>query len=42
MIWRVKLGEEARPETAATRLLWALGYFADEAYLVPEMVVERS
>ncbi|MCI0719715.1 MAG: hypothetical protein L0338_12215 [Acidobacteria bacterium] len=39
VVWRVKLGEEARPETAATRLVWALGYFADEAYLVPEMVV---
>src|SRR5262245_16237823 len=30
--WRVKLGEEARPETAATRLLWSVGYFADEDY----------
>jgi len=39
VVWRVKLDEEARPETAATRLVWALGYFADEAYLVPEMVV---
>ena len=33
--WRVKLGEESRPETAATRLIWAVGYFADETYLVP-------
>jgi len=39
VVWRVKLGREARPETVATRLVWALGYFADEAYLVPEMVV---
>ncbi len=30
--WKVKLGEEARPETAATRLLWAMGYVVDEAY----------
>ena len=37
--WRVKLGEEARPETAATRLLWAVGYFADETYLVPKLMV---
>src|ERR1700751_5476960 len=24
--WRVKLGEEARSETVATRLVWAAGY----------------
>src|SRR5262249_13225737 len=28
--WRVKLGPEARPETAASRLLWAVGYFTNE------------
>jgi hypothetical protein len=33
--WKVKLGAEARPETVATRLLWAVGYFADEDYFVP-------
>jgi hypothetical protein len=33
--WRVKLGPEAQPETAATRLLWAVGYFADEDYYSP-------
>jgi hypothetical protein len=38
--WRVKLGEEARPETAATRLIWAVGYFADEIYLVPKLAVQ--
>ena len=38
--WRVKLGEEARPETAATRLVWAVGYFADETYLIPTLAVE--
>src|SRR5579863_9440720 len=26
--WTVKLGMEARPETVATRLVWAPGYFA--------------
>src|SRR5690349_4926610 len=30
--WKVKLGEEARSETAATRLLWAAGYVVDEDY----------
>jgi hypothetical protein len=33
--WKVKLGEEARPETAATRFIWAVGYFTDEDYIVP-------
>src|SRR5262245_4030039 len=40
VIWRVKLGDEARPETAATRLLWAVGYFADEVYLIPKLAVQ--
>lgn len=30
--WRVKLGPEAQSETVATRLVWAVGYFAEEAY----------
>jgi hypothetical protein len=38
--WRVKTGFEARPETAATRLLWAVGYFANENYYFPELKVE--
>src|SRR5689334_18327384 len=29
--WKVKLGKEAQSETAATRLLWAAGYFVDPA-----------
>jgi len=38
--WRVKVGPEARAETAAARLLWAAGYLADEDYYVPELRVE--
>jgi hypothetical protein len=38
--WKVKLGEESQPETAATRLLWAAGYFVDEDYYLPELKVE--
>src|SRR5262249_47038378 len=38
--WRVKLGEEARPETVATRLLWAVGYFTDEDYFLPDIQVQ--
>ncbi len=30
--WLVKIGEEAKPETAATRLVWSMGYFTDEDY----------
>ncbi len=30
--WRVKLGSEAQSETVATRLVWAAGYNAEEAY----------
>lgn len=37
--WLVKVGEEARGETAATRFAWAMGYFVDEDYFVPEMRV---
>ena len=37
--WRVKLGPEVQCETAATRLLWAAGYFVEETYYLPEMTV---
>ena len=36
MKWRVKLGVEARPETVASRLVWAVGYYANEDYFLPE------
>ena len=35
--WKVKLGVEAQPETVATRLVWAVGYFADEDYYLPQV-----
>jgi hypothetical protein len=38
--WKVKLGAEARPETVATRLVWAAGYAADEDYFVDEIHVD--
>jgi len=38
--WRVKLGAEPQSETAATRLLWAAGYFVDEDYYLSELKVE--
>src|SRR5260221_9739035 len=38
--WRVKLGEESKPETVATRLLWAVGFFTDEDYYLPLIHVD--
>ncbi len=38
--WTVKLGVEAMPETAASRLVWAAGYFTNEDYFLPELKVE--
>ena len=32
--WKIKLGAEARPETVATRFVWAVGYHADEDYFL--------
>jgi hypothetical protein len=37
--WKVKLGEEARSESAASRLLWAAGYTVDEDYYRPQIHV---
>jgi hypothetical protein len=38
--WIAKLGKEAQPDTAANRLLWALGYETEIAYLVPKAKIE--
>jgi hypothetical protein len=39
--WVVKLGVEAQAETVATRLLWSVGYFADEAYYLDRVEVNN-
>ena len=39
--WKAKLGQEPQSETAATRLVWAAGYFADEDYYRPELHVNK-
>jgi len=39
--WKVKLGDEARPETVATRFVWAMGYATDENYFVRVQRVEN-
>ena len=38
--WVAKLGNEAQSETAASRLVWAAGYYTDITYFVPEVNVE--
>jgi len=37
--WKAKLGLEAKPETAAARLLWVVGYGANENYFFPQLQV---
>jgi hypothetical protein len=37
--WKAKLGLEAKPETAASRLLWAVGYGANENYFFAQIKV---
>jgi hypothetical protein len=39
-VWVAKLSKEAQPETAATRLIWAIGYKTEITYLVPEVTIE--
>jgi len=38
--WKVKLGQEAKPEVAATRLVFGAGYFVDQDYYVAELTVQ--
>ena len=39
--WRAKLGIEAQPETVASRLLWAIGFFSNDNYFYPELAIEE-
>ena len=38
--WSAKIGKEAQSETAAVRLLWALGYVTEINYLAPIATIE--
>ena len=38
--WIAKIGKEAQTDTAANRLLWALGYETEIAYLIPHLKIE--
>jgi hypothetical protein len=37
--WVAKIGKEAQSETAAVRLLWAVGYETEVNYLVPRLTI---
>jgi len=37
--WVAKVGKEAQSDTAANRLLWAVGYHTEIAYLVPSVTI---
>lgn len=37
--WVAKIGNEAQSETAAVRLLWAVGYVTEVSYLVPKIYI---
>jgi hypothetical protein len=39
-LWRVKWGQEAKPEAFAVRVAWACGYFAEVTHYVPSGVIE--
>ena len=39
--WVVKLGEESQAETVSTRLVWAIGYFAEEAYYYERVKIRK-
>jgi hypothetical protein len=38
--WIVKFGPEAKPETAASRIVWAVGYHVDRDYFVKRVHIE--
>jgi hypothetical protein len=41
-LWRIKWGEEAKPEAFAVRFAWALGYFAEVTHFVPRGVIAQT
>ena len=38
--WKVKFGREARPETVASRIVWAMGYHTDDDYFVKRVHID--
>lgn len=39
-VWVAKLGKEAQSETAAVRLIWAVGYVSEINYLIPRVTID--
>lgn len=39
--WVVKVGTEAQAETVSSRLIWSVGYFADEAYYLDRAEIKN-
>jgi len=39
--WTVKIGIESQAETVATRLVWAMGFFAEEAYYMDRVEIKN-
>jgi hypothetical protein len=39
--WKLKFGAETRPEAAASRIVWSAGFFADEDYFLPDLVIRN-
>ena len=40
--WTVKFGAEAKPEVAASRIVWAVGYHVDQDYFVKQAHIEGA
>jgi hypothetical protein len=41
-VWVAKIGKEAQPETAVTRLVWAAGYVTEITYLSPCVKIDGA
>jgi hypothetical protein len=42
LTWKAKLGAEARPETVASRFVWAVGYFTPDEYFLASLPVQQK
>jgi hypothetical protein len=42
VVWKVKLGQEAQPETVASRFVWAVGYFTADDYFLPTLHLQNK
>ena len=41
-VWVAKIGKEAQSETAAVRLVWAVGYVSEINYLIPRVTIDTK